>query len=373
MTVASSWILLRGFPEFLADRGWDVHVLSSDGPELVEFGHHPHITTHAVAMSRRPHLFYDLVSLMRLIREVRSIRPVLANYGTPKAGLLVGLACTVLRVPHRLYKLRGLRLETVTGPSRVGLLLLERLLCLLSTSVLAVSESLRQKAIALHLVSAQRITVIGLGSSNGVDLERFRSSSTTGLDTSSLRRELGLRQDAPVVAFVGRLTADKGLVVLADAAGILRAEGVDFQLLVVGGIDDASGIRGRDRLRNSFPDVVVTGEMKDISRVLPACDVLCLPTFREGFPNIVLEAAACSVPSVTTDATGAVDSVVDRVTGLIVPRGNAAELVRALRELIASPALRLELGKQARSWVEKNFDRQEHWLRLEALYREAMR
>jgi glycosyltransferase involved in cell wall biosynthesis len=372
VTVDSSWILLRGFPEYLAEHGWDVHVLSSPGPELAALASHDGVTAHEVSMSRRPHPLHDLRSLGRLIRTVRRIKPAVANYGTPKAGLLVGLACALVRVPNRIYTLRGLRLETISGIPRGGLLLLERLLCTLSTAVLAVSDSLRNKAISLNIVAAQRIIVIGSGSSNGVDLDRFALPVQAGEHKAQLRTALGLRQDIPAVVFVGRLTIDKGLNILAAAAGLLHEEGLEFQLVIVGKIDDSTGKRCLELLTQSFPATIVTGEMSDVAAVLPACDILCLPTFREGFPNIVLEAAACSVPSVTTDATGAIDSVVDGVTGIIVPVGDAVRLAQALRDLLVDDARRALMGSQARLRAEEKFDRNEHWRRLESFYREKV-
>jgi len=364
VTVDLSLSLMEGFPEYLRDRGWQVHVVSSPGPRLERLGHERGITVHAVSMERAPRPFADLRSLFRWIRVVRMVRPRVVSVGTPKAALLGAVAAWLTRVPVRVSLLRGLRLETSTGLQRFILTWMERLTSATATDVLAVSPSLRTRAIELELVPEKKIRVLGLGSSNGVDIRAMDSAAP--LDEA---HRVALTEGVPVIGFVGRLAADKGLGTLADARAELVARGVDHQLLLVGGVDEDHDSAAMERLLNSGRPAVVVGQVPRAWPYFRLMDVLCLPTLREGFPNVVLEAAGSRVPTVTTDATGAIDSVVDGETGFLVPVGDASALADALATVVSDPSLARRLGSAARDRAERDFDRPLVWARTEAALR----
>lgn len=353
-----SLVLMDGLPAFLAGKGFEVHVVSSPGERSDRLRNEAsEVHVHAIPMPRRPAPGRDLVSLVAWIRLLRSVQPDTVMVGTPKAALLGIVAAWMTRVPDRIYLLRGLRLETTRGAQRAILTALERLVFTLSTRSLAVSASLAAEALRLHLVEKDHIGVLGRGSSNGVDLSRFETQVNAD-ERARLRAALGLA-DVPTIGFVGRLTRDKGLSALAVAQAELDADGLAHQVLVVGPVDD---------LRTAQDDVVsaiYTGSVADTSLYYHLMDVLCLPTMREGFPNVVLEAAASGIPTVTTTATGAIDSVVDGETGLIVQSGDSSALAGALRRILSDDELRTRLGRQARAWVESDFDRHDVWALIE--------
>jgi glycosyltransferase involved in cell wall biosynthesis len=167
---------------------------------------------------------------------------------------------------------------------------------------------------------------------------------------------MGLDPELPVIGFVGRLTADKGLDTLARSLGSLQP-GRPHQLLVVGGPDSSETVDWTQRLRSAaYVPVTFTGHTDNVRDWIECMDVLVLPSLREGFPNVVLEAAAMEVPTVTTDATGARDSVVPGSTGLLVPVSDAPALAAALARLLDEPRMRGEMGSKARQWVEEAFD-----------------
>lgn len=319
-------------------------------------------------MARKPAPLADLVSLIRWVKLLRSVKPDVISVGTPKAGLLGSLAGVIARVPNRIYQLRGLRLETAAGPMRWILTAMEMLTMKSAHHVLAVSPSLRQRAVELRLVDSQKISVLGVGSSNGVDIGRVSDARASAEDIALLRQQHGLIDSVPVIGFVGRLTRDKGIDVLAEAREILAREGLDHQLLVVGGIEDEGGNA------NLSPDTcraaAVTGHVSNPEAYYPLMDVLCLPTLREGFPNVVLEAAIAGVPTVTTTATGAIDSVVDGQTGLLAEVGSAESLARMLTSALADETFRETLGQQAAEWVRQHFDREIVWARLRDYFAE---
>jgi len=358
--------LMRGLPQYLASRGWDVHVVSSPGPGLDALRGEQGLTVHALRMAREPSPLADARALLSWISLLRRVRPDAISVGTPKAGLLGGLAARWTRVPWRIYHLRGLRLETTTGVRRSILAILERTAMASSNMVISVSASLRQRVVDLGLVDGSRIRVLGHGSSNGVELPA-RPPSTE--ERAAARQRLGLEPQPPVVGFVGRLTPDKGLDVLAAARALLAERGVDHQLLIVGGVDEQADPAILDALRSVGRPPIETGQVPDARSFYAAMDLLCLPTLREGFPNVVLEAAAAGIPAVTTDATGAVDSVVDGATGLIAAVGDPGSLADRLQELLeATAGARRAMGQTARERAGRDFSRDQVW----ALFADAL-
>ncbi|GAB2518747.1 hypothetical protein GCM10027267_14330 [Paramicrobacterium agarici] len=262
--------------------------------------------------------------------------------------------------------LRGLRMETEAGLRRLMLWCSEKVALLLASRVLAVSPSLRERVVQLNLAPSSKVDVLGLGSSNGVEFERFDSLDEEVVN--SLRRDLNLGGATPIVGFVGRLVRDKGLVELLGAHRALLSRRVPHKLLIVGSIDDEPEVANLFDAQEA-DQIVVTGHVPDVAPYFALMDVFCLPTHREGFPNVVLEASSASIPTVTTDATGAVDSVLDKETGRIVKVGSTEQLSNALQELVMDRRLALEYGKNALEWVKVNYARKDVWARTEKYYR----
>lgn len=349
-----------GLYQRLADSGWHVHVVASHGPIGQALGEHSGVTAHVLEMARAPNLIADLRGMKQWVQLMRRLRPDVVVVGTPKAGLLGSVAAWLTRVPARVYELHGLRLESASGPLRAVLRTTERISCALSTRVIAVGASLRERVVAEGLAPAQKVDVLGAGSPNGVDVDRFGLARRDHDAKTSLRAALGLSPSAQVVTFVGRLTADKGLAVLVEAMIHVQRE-TSAWLLVVGGVDDESGVDARRRLRQSLPRLALVGEVDNVAPYLAISDVLCLPSRREGLPTVVLEAFAAQVPVVATRATGIVDLVSDSESGRLVAVDDAQALQRELlaaladrdsSELMAANALRIVSARYARDKVQ---------------------
>ncbi|MGV2982236.1 glycosyltransferase family 4 protein [Microbacterium sp. AGC85] len=369
VTANVSLILMRGLPSFLVSRGWEVHVVTSPGTELDSLRDVAGVTAHAVPMRREPSPVQDFRALVTWTSELRAIRPDVIWAGTPKAALLATIAGWILRVPERIYVVRGLRLETAGGALRRILVGLEKLTFALSTRAVVVSPSLRSELVRLGLANPTKLVVLGQGSSNGVDTQRFRPRASDDETVRTLQHQIGLAHGIPVVGFVGRLTADKGFTLLKAAIERLVEQRIDFQLLVIGGAEGQSSV-DTDPLDESR--VFFTGHVADTSPYYALIDVLCLPTRREGFPNVVLEAGASGVPTVTTNATGAIDSVIDGLTGRVVNKDSDSELASALADLISDPELRREYGNRSREWVVQHFRQALVWENLEAHLTQAL-
>jgi glycosyltransferase involved in cell wall biosynthesis len=364
---------LRGQLAYFCEAGYDVTVVSSPGNELNHAGQLEGVQIVPIQIAREVSPLRDLISLWQLWRLMRRLRPSITNVGTPKAGLLAGLAAFLAAIPCRFYTLRGLRLETAAGIQRLPLLFAERVACSCAHQVICVSESLRTKAVSLGLVSPQRILVLGSGSSNGIDVSRFDLDQTEQRNVCELRSKLGIPPAAPVVGFVGRFTRDKGIAELFQAFLLLRERLPELRLLLVGDVEEGdpppSDVLKRMK---TDPSIVCTGFIADPAHYYHLMDVLALPTYREGFPNVVLEASASGKPAVVTRVTGAVNSVIDGVTGFIVPVGEVIALADALERLLARPALAREMGENARKRVATEFKPERIWSGLLAEYQSLL-
>lgn len=334
----------------LREAGFRVTVVAGPGALLDRTAAAEGVERIAIPMRRGIAPLADLVALARLWSLLGALKPDIVEFSTPKAGLLGALAALLRGVPRRVYMLRGLRLETASGLRRRILLAAEQLTAACVHTVLCNSESLRCQALALRVAPAGKLCVLGDGSSNGVDTERFSPGP------ANPRPRLGIDPDALVVGFVGRLTRDKGVPELIDAfEAILLAE-PRARLLLVGWFDaseDALSVALRVYIL-THPQIHCTGFVTDTAPYYRAMDLLVLPTWREGFPNVVLEAAATGIPVVTTLCTGSRDSVVPEVTGLLIPPGYPEAICEAVLKLLRDPGRRLRMGRAARAWV---FDR----------------
>src|ERR1019366_6541908 len=293
VTSSVSLVLLRGQLAYLRAAGFHPAVVCSPGPQLEETRETESIPVFTVEMEREISPLKDLVALVRASQLVRRLRPMISNCGTPKAGLLVGLAAWLNRVPCRIYTLRGLRVETARGPKRWLLLLTERIACGCAHRVICVSPSLRQRVVELGVVPPEKTIVLASGSSNGVDPSRFSSTPERLADAAEIRRRLGIDPYCPVIGYVGRLTSDKGIPESIAAFRLIRQSFPDVVLLLVGSYEEGDPVPPETRAAiESDSGVIRVDFTSEIATYYFVMDMLALPTHREGFPNVALEAQA---------------------------------------------------------------------------------
>ena len=363
VTTQELCLILGARLRVLRRAGFRVVLVSGPGELLERMASRLGVECIALPMRRSIAPLADLLALVRLWLILGNQKPDLVEFSTPKAGLLGMIAARLRGLPRRVYMLRGLRLERSRGFKRWILLTAERVACACAHVVLCNSKSLRAEALALRLAPAGKLLVLGEGSSNGVDVERFSPGP------SEVRDKFSIPRDVPVVGFVGRLTRDKGLPELIQAFDRILLAEPSTHLLLVGWFDaaeDALDAELRSRILN-HPHIHCTGFVSNAAPYYRAMDVMVLPTWREGFPNVVLEASATGIPVVTTQSTGARDAVIPEVTGLLIPPGYPEAIYESVIKLLRDPERRIHMGRAARAWVVEHYS-EERVLGLTAEY-----
>ena len=371
-TVPMTLRCLSGQPEFMRRAGFEVHVVSSPGEELQGFAEREGAIPHAVPMVRPIAPLRDLAALLGLWKLFRLIAPAIVDTHTPKAGLLGMLAAWLAGVPVRVYHMHGLAFMTRTGLSRLLLRWTETLAALAAHRVLCVSHSVREVAIAEGLCPAEKIRVLLGGSINGVDADgRFKPADPAVRVAN--RKEYGIGDNCRVIGFIGRLVREKGIVELVHAWRQLRSEFDDLHLLVVGPTEAEHPLSKDTELAlQSDPRIHLVGLNWDTPPLYSAMDMVVLPTYREGFPVVPLEAASMGLPVVATRVPGCTDAVVDGVTGTLVPPRDSRSLAEAIRTYLRNPHLRHVHGDAARTHVIREFRQERLWGAMAAEYRSLL-
>ena len=306
----------------------------------------------SVRIERRIRPLVDLKALFALWRLFRARRFDLVHSVTPKAGLLAVLAGFLAHVPRRLHVFTGQVWVTKAGIARKILKYVDTLLATLATDVLVDSPSQRDFLIAQGVVSPHKSTVLARGSISGVDIARFRPDNAA---RAAIRQELSVAGDGVIFLFLGRLNRDKGVLDLAAAYARLCRQHSDVWLIVVGPDEQALSKNIRQICEPCADRVRLVDYTSEPERFMAAADVFCLPSYREGFGTVVIEAAACGVPAIASRIYGLTDAVVEGETGLLHAPGDVDALTAAMARLSADSGLRRTLGEAARSRALADF------------------
>jgi glycosyltransferase involved in cell wall biosynthesis len=370
-TASQALMFMVGQVGYMKARGLEVLAVSSPGVDADRFRAREGVPVHFIDMPRRITPLRDLVALSRIYRYFRRVRPQIVHAHTPKGGLLGTTAAWLARVPVRIYHIRGLPFMTATGRRRVLLRLTERVSCSLAHQVLCVSTSVRDVAVREGICSARKVVVLGNGSGNGVDAGgRFHPERWCGMRDST-RIAHGIPPDALVLGFVGRIVRDKGITDLVDSWCRLREEFPRLHLLLVGPLEPQDPLpEVVNNVLRSDTRIHLTGCQSDPAPLYAAMDVVVLPTYREGFPNVPLEAAAMTLPVVATRIPGCIDAVEHGVNGTLVPPRDPSALSAAIRAYLERPELRRRHGLAGRERVLRDFTQETLW---DALYLEYVR
>lgn len=344
--------------EAIVKAGTSVTVVTSNGPELNLLRDLYGVKCEIINIRRSISPWIDSLALLRLYLLFKREHIHIVHSTTPKAGLLTALAAFLAKVPVRLHTYTGQPWVNMYGIKRWIARTSEKIIGKLNTRCYADSESQRKFLIEQRIVDQERLNVIGEGSLAGVDLGRFDRSHFSADECEAIRKSLGIPESVPVLLFIGRITIDKGIRELIQAFEEIKNTGSDAHLILVGQFDEESGVSGvvsqNDIKRHN--DVHIVGYSECPECYLAIADVLCLPSYREGFGTVVIEAAAMGVPTVGTNIYGLSDAVVHRETGILVEPQKVNELKAALLEIMADNEMRLRMGVAAKQRAIKLFD-----------------
>lgn len=317
---------------------------------------YPEITWVDIDISREVAPYRDLKALLQIYKICRKIQPEIVHSIMPKAGLLTAIAALFSGVPIRMHTFTGQVWESKTGFFRWLYKTLDRLVVILNSACLTDSPS-QSEYLFSHGISlyGRPLPVLGSGSLVGVDLERFDPVRIS--NTSKLTREsLGLNGEHFLVAYIARKSRDKGAIDMLMGFNLVKYKKPHMRLLFIGPDESQGEIESLRKLVPSiFESVIEIGAVSNHEEYLYVSDLLCMPSYREGFGSVVIDAAALGVPSIGSRIVGLVDSISDGVTGVLHPPGDITGLALLLTRLDEDRSLLLSLGRNARARTQDNF------------------
>lgn len=366
-------ILLKKQLRFMSDYFEVIGVSSYDTKHFEEIESREGIQMRSVAMTRSITPLLDLISLWRMYRLFKKVKPSIVHSHTPKAGLIAMVAAALSGVPVRLHTLAGLPLMESKGVKRSLLALCEKVTYSCAHRIYPNSLGLFNVVLKMRLCNSDKLKLIGNGSSNGIDTKIFDPEVVvieTGFDRQEIRKSFNIPDEVCVFCFVGRLVKDKGIKELIEAFMLLcRDVYYDSRLLLIGPMG-SEGDNFRKYIEHAIslnPRIIYAGRQDDIRPYLAASDIFVFPSYREGFPNVVLQAGAMGLPCIVTDIPGSNEIIINNQNGLIVHAKDNEQLYKTMFKLLIDPELRNSLAKNARQMIINRYQQKPLW---EALLQE---
>jgi glycosyltransferase involved in cell wall biosynthesis len=363
-------ILLKGQLKFINEKkNFEIIGVSSPGVELDDVSKEEGITCYPIYMTRKINPLSDIVSIFKLFFLFRNLKPHIVHTHTPKAGMVGMIAAFLARVPYRFHTVAGMPLMEKSGPLRLVLLIIEKIIYKLSVLVLPNSNGLRDFIISNNLVSKNKLKVIGFGSSNGINLEYYNASEEINIVSEKLKKSLNIQDSDIVFLFVGRVVSHKGVNELIQAFNRLQKEFKFIKLLVVGGFEDnldPISQTSKDLLYNG--NIIHVGFQSDVRPFFSLSDVFVFPSYREGFPNVVMQACAFKLPCIVTDISGCNELIINDYNGFIIPPKDSNAIFTAMKKFILNPILLHSFGENSRNMLMEKFEQNFYWNEVINLY-----
>ena len=350
--------LLAGQMKYMKEKGFEVLMVSADGREREDVIQNETVPHLVIPMTRKITPVADLRSLWRLYKLFRKEKPDIIHSHTPKAGLLAMFAGKLAGIRIRIHTIAGLRFMTATGRTRSLLIQMEKLTGRWATHVWPNSFSLLEYIRQNHLVSENKMKLIGLGSSNGIDLNRFSPSSLKETRLEEIKKLIHYNKDLTYLLCVGRIVKDKGIDELLEAFTRLYQEDPKLRLVLVGTFEDELDPVSEEarKILSSHPGIILAGWSDQVEYFMHLSFALIHPSHREGFPNVLLQAGAMYCPVVCSGIEGNVDIVDHEKTGLIFKVKDGEDLYHKLKEALSGPLRMKGFAQALRYKIEQHFD-----------------
>lgn len=359
-TVAMSLdFLLKGQLAFL-NQYFEVIAVSGYDEHLNAVAKREKVRTISVPMQRNISPLKDLVSLWQLYWLFKKEKPEIVHSITPKAGLLSMLAAKLAGVPVRIHTFTGLIFPTKTGFLQVILIFMDRVLCTCATHVYPEGQGVKNDLIQ-YKITSKPLKVIANGNVNGIDTVYFSKDKVPFQNQQALKKELGISENDFVFVFVGRLVGDKGINELTKAFSQLPTP--NSQLILVGPLESNLDPLETETLKEieDNPNIISVGFQNDVRSYFAISDCLVFPSYREGFPNVVLQAGAMGLPSIVTDINGSNEIIVEGENGLIIPVKNTNALQQAMLKMMESELMYTHLKSNSRERILFRYEQQLVW------------
>ncbi len=360
--------LLSGQLNFMQSH-YEVVAVSSEKDYLERVGTKENVRTFHLEMSRKITPLKDLVAVLKLFLFLIKEKPLIVHTHTPKAGIVGMLASKMAFVPHRFHTVAGMPLMEVKGVKRKILDFVEKVTYLCATKVYPNSFGLKDIILENNFCKENKIKVLANGSSNGIDTSYFSKSLFSLESTIALKEKLGITQEDFVFVFVGRLVKDKGINEMVTAFEDLQKKERGIKLLLVGNYES--------NLDPLFPEtinkietnsaIISVGFQNDVRSYLSISNVLVFPSYREGFPNVVMQAGSMGLPAIVSDINGCNEIIVNNKNGLIIPVKNQQAISNAMGLMLSDMSLYTTLSANSRSRIVDFYEQKVVW---DALLRE---
>lgn len=357
---------------------FDVTGVSSAGKELSEVKDGEGIDVVAIEMSRKITPVSDLKSLWKTYRFLKKQKPQIVHTHTPKAGIIGMLAAKLANVPLRLHTVAGLPLMEAEGAKRKVLDFVEKLTYASATKVYPNSKGLYDFILKNNFTQSNKLKVIGNGSSNGIDTRFFSPENSSDKHKDQLKRSLNIASSDFVFVFVGRLVGDKGINELVEAFSQISKNSEhakSVKLLLIGPLEEELDPLHPETLKEikDNPDILDLGFQKDVRPYFAISDALVFPSYREGFPNVVMQAGAMGLPSIVSDINGCNEIIVEGENGMIIPVKNSEKLKSAMETLLSDTNLYHQLKTNSRPMIQSRYEQSVIWNELLKEYKTLLK
>lgn len=350
------------------EKHYDIYIVLNTQDVLFLRDKKVNATIIPLSIQRKISPYQDLIVLFKLLKILKKNKFDIIHSVTPKAGLLSTISGKLAGVRFRIHTFTGQVWVSKRGSMKRLLKLMDKCIAKLATHIIVDSPSQKKFLISENVISENKALVLGRGSISGVDLNRFKLNSVI---RQSIRDDYGFSEEEFVILFLGRVTLDKGIFDLIEAYKRLRTKFTHIRLMVVGP-DEENLVEHLIKQYNLDQQVKFIGYTDFPEQYMMASDLLCLPSYREGFGNVIIEAAAVSIPAVGSNIYGISDAIEEQNTGLLFEPGNIEDLVDKLEILITNPELRENMGQNARRRVEAHFSKEAITLQLLNFYKEQL-
>lgn len=362
--------LLSGQIGFMKEH-FEIKAVSSEPERLSAFGKNQGIETHAVGLTRKLTPVQDLRALWQLYRYLKKEKPFIVHSHTPKAGTVGMLAAKLAGVPHRLHTVAGLPLLVAKGKKRKLLDFVEKITYSAATKVYPNSYGLRDIIVQNGYCGHEKLKVLANGSSNGIDTSFFDPALFSDKEILDLRQSLGISPHNVVFIFIGRLVKDKGICELVAAFERISALHPEAKLLLVGRYEpdlDPLDETTKEKI-SANRNIIETGYQTEVRPYFLASDILTFPSYREGFPNVVLQAAAMRLPAIVSDINGCNEIITQGKNGLIVPVEDENALHDAMLKLFEDNEMRKKMRENSRQEIQDRYEQNFVWSAILEEYR----